>query len=113
MKYPYHPMLAAAVMLGAGLVLFSEMNLAGTATVAQDKASAPAATMPVADYNIRCWQYGRLIFEEQRLSPVGEPFPYVAKLKRNDRQGAAVYLTDTGNATCLIRAGAAKVAAER
>lgn len=112
MKYPYHPMLAAAVMLGAGLVLFSEMNLAGTATVAPEKASAPAATMPVADYNIRCWQYGRLIFEEQRLSPVGEPFPYVAKLKRNDRQGGAVYLTDTGNATCLIRAGAAKTAAE-
>jgi hypothetical protein len=108
-------MLAAAVMLGAGLVLFSDLNLAGTATVAQDKAGAPAASPPAADYTIRCWQYGRLIFEEQRLAPVGEPFPYVAKLKRNDRQGSAVYLTDTGNATCLIRADAAKTkaAAER
>ena len=113
MKNLYHPLFIGVAILGAGLVLFSDLNLAGTATAPQEKASAPAAPMPAADYTIRCWQYGRLIFEEQRLAPVGEPFPYVAKLKRNDHQGSAVYLTDTGNATCLIRAGTAKVAAER
>ena len=32
--------------------------------------------------------------------------------KRNDRQGSAMFLTDTRNATCLIRS-ATKVASER
>ena len=112
MKNPYRPLLTVVAILGAGLLLFSDLNQAGTATMSKEKASAPVASPPTADYTIRCWQYGRLIFEEQRLAPVGEPFPYVAKLKRNDRQGSAVYLTDTGNATCLIRAEATKAAAE-
>lgn len=53
-------------------------------------------------YQVRCWQYGRLLFEERDLTLP----PEVAgglKLRGTDRNRQPVYVADTGSATCLIR----------
>ncbi|WP_280150895.1 hypothetical protein [Piscinibacter sp. XHJ-5] len=58
-------------------------------------------------YQVRCWQYGRLLFEERDLTLP----PEVAgglKLRGTDRNRQPVYVADTGSATCLIRSTAAR-----
>jgi hypothetical protein len=62
------------------------------------RAAAPAQTT----YLVRCWQYGRLLFEERDLTQLPE-ITGGLRLRSTDRNRQAVYVTDTGNATCLIR----------
>jgi hypothetical protein len=62
---------------------------------------------PAADSNtylVRCWQYGRLVFEKTgvRLDFEGDANP--SRLRGTDRQGLPLVAADTRNATCLIRA---------
>jgi len=67
-------------------------------------AAPPARTIPSGEtmYLVRCWQYGRLLFEERDLQLPADVSAGL-KLRGTDRNRQAVYLTDTGNATCLIR----------
>lgn len=64
---------------------------------------APAAT-PKADgsYRLRCWQYGKLLFDEGPVK-LGADARLGAKLVATDRAGAALLVTDAGSATCLAQ----------
>lgn len=66
----------------------------------------PAAEAPPAGYQLRCWQYGQLLFEQRNVELDGETLDGL-KLRGTDRKRRPVIVTDTGNATCLIRSDAA------
>lgn len=103
-----------ALLLGAlvGLPLAApagivepELKLAKSA--AQDngnegkaKPGAPASN----NYQLRCWQYGKLIFEEDNLSlPPDTQVAYKLTLRERDARRAPVHLLETLNATCLAQ----------
>lgn len=66
--------------------------------------AAPAvAPKTAATYRLRCWQYGRLIFDEGPVS-LSADARLGAKLVGTDRNGAPLLVTDAGGTTCLARA---------
>jgi hypothetical protein len=67
-----------------------------------DAASASAAPPAEKGFQVRCWQYGRLLFEESDLQLPPEVTGGL-KLRGTDRNRQPVYITDTGSSTCLIR----------
>lgn len=54
-------------------------------------------------YQIRCWQEGRLVFEETARSIDLAPGRYSTKFQGKDRNGSPLYVADTRNSTCLIK----------
>jgi hypothetical protein len=54
-------------------------------------------------YQMRCWQHGRLLFEENLVSLPADGARYTLKVSGSDRYGRPVYVAETSNATCLIR----------
>jgi hypothetical protein len=99
--------LALAAVLAAtvaGVLLLPDGALAG-------KVDAPPSAVPPPErqaatddgtYQLRCWQYGRLLFEERALQLSTDTVEGL-KLSGTDRRRQPVMVTDTGNATCLIR----------
>lgn len=79
-----------------------------------DEAPVKAAPRPMApapkalggSYRLRCWQYGRLLFDEGPVSLAAD-VQQGARLVGTDRNGAALLVTEAGGATCLVRASAA------
>jgi hypothetical protein len=72
----------------------------------KDAPAAPpaAAAASPSGYMLRCWQDGRLIVEEYLSAlPPGIDIN-TAKLRAQDAENQAVYVTETKNSTCLIRA---------
>ena len=65
-------------------------------------AEEPVRPANAAVFQVRCWQYGRLLFEQRDVRLPNE-LPAGLKLHGFDRNRQPVYITDTGNATCLIR----------
>lgn len=65
-------------------------------------ASAPAAAKPGGRYQLRCWQYGRLLFDEGPVSLAPEA-RVGARLLAYDRSGAPLIVSDAGGTTCLAR----------
>ena len=53
-------------------------------------------------YQLRCWQYGRLLFDEGPVT-LGPEARQGAKLVATDRNGGAVIVTDAGWTTCQAR----------
>jgi hypothetical protein len=70
---------------------------------------APDKEVPRPSYQVRCWQFGRLLFEENNVSLNLDGGPYTPKLQGTDGKGGPVYVAETKNATCLIK----PVASER
>jgi hypothetical protein len=65
--------------------------------------AAPIAKAPATSYQLRCWQNGRLLFEEGPVT-LGADARQGAKMVAIDRHGAAVIVTaDFGGTTCLAR----------
>jgi hypothetical protein len=62
-----------------------------------------AADRPAGGYQIRCWQLGRLLFEENQVALPADLTRQGFKLSATDRHGKPIYLAETSNATCLIR----------
>ena len=54
-------------------------------------------------YQIRCWQEGRLLFEENRVTLPSDNAQYGFKMAGTDRKGKPIFVAETRNATCLIR----------
>lgn len=55
-------------------------------------------------YQLRCWQYGKLIFEEDDLNlPPDAQVAYKLTLRERDGKRAPVHLVETLNATCLMQ----------
>jgi hypothetical protein len=109
-----------AVMTGIALVgvtaLLLQLPLGATAGIATHKNDRDFSEIPPAPaapnqkvpgtYQLRCWQYGRLLFEEGPVSLSAEA-RQGAKLVAINRQGAALIVTDMGGTTCLARPYAA------
>jgi len=77
--------------------------LVAAGTVASE--TSPPEQPPVTAsglFQVRCWQYGRLLFEEREVQLTSD-IAAGLKLRASDRNKLLVYVTDTGNATCLIR----------
>jgi hypothetical protein len=53
-------------------------------------------------YQIRCWQHGRLLFEDSIRLPA-DASVYGIRLAGVDRNGKPMYVAETDNATCLVR----------
>lgn len=81
---------------------------APVAPVARSGASLPvpsgAPTVPprTGHYQIRCWQHGRLLFEENHVG-LPDTARYALRISGTDTQGRPLYVADTQHATCLIR----------
>ncbi|VTU29188.1 hypothetical protein H4CHR_02354 [Variovorax sp. PBS-H4] len=66
-------------------------------------ASAPAPRQKgQGTYRLRCWQYGRLLFDEGPVT-LGPEARQAAKLVATDRNGGSVIVTDSGWTTCQAR----------
>lgn len=89
-------------LLAALAAAASAGTIAAVSTLpARDGASAPSR---VDDrYQIRCWQFGRLLFEENGITLTAAGARYALKLTATDRNGRPLYVAETDNATCLIR----------
>ena len=98
---------AAVLTLAVTLLLpLSPPAWCGVASIdspAPDTARPATADRPAGTYQIRCWQLGRLLFEENHVALPAELARQGLKLSATDRHGKPIYLTDTANATCLIR----------
>jgi hypothetical protein len=55
------------------------------------------------NYQMRCWQHGRLLFEQNLVELPTDGSRYQLKVSGSDRYGRPVYVAETSNATCLIR----------
>ena len=67
--------------------------------------AAPNQKAP-GTYQLRCWQYGRLLFDEGPVT-LGAEARQGARLVAIDRHGAPLIVTDAGGTTCLARPSAA------
>jgi hypothetical protein len=94
-----------ATVLAAGL----HAPLAARAGLVEDDKTAsadPSRTKAAPGYLLRCWQEGKLIVEEYLIELPPSVDLTAAKLKALDTDRHAVYVTETRNATCLLRARA-------
>jgi hypothetical protein len=110
MRKPSEPELERERARGLALALWLSMSplpaLCGVASIDSPvpDTSRPVVTdKPSGGYQIRCWQLGRLLFEENHVALPADLARQGLKLSATDRHGKPIYLTDTANATCLIR----------
>ena len=95
--------LAVAVVSGLALPMWSTAG-----TIVTERPPAPAARVAAPGkpvFHVRCWQHGRLLFEQRDVDLSGDAIAGL-KLRAVDRYSHPVMVTDTGNATCLIRSQA-------
>ena len=71
-------------------------------TPAPPVAAAASSQRATGTYQLRCWQYGRLLFDEGPVT-LGAEARQGAKLVAIDRRGAPLIVTDAGGTTCLAR----------
>ncbi|HSW15981.1 MAG TPA: hypothetical protein VLJ86_02045 [Ramlibacter sp.] len=102
----------AFVVVTGALLQMSGGASAGVAPHDGDRI-VPRAAPPAASnqkgpgtYQLRCWQYGRLLFDEGPVTLASET-RQGARLVAIDRNGAALIVTDAGGTTCLARPSAA------
>jgi hypothetical protein len=62
----------------------------------------PVPARAGGSYQIRCWQHGRLLFEENHVG-LPDTARYALRISGHDTQGRPLYVADTQHATCLIR----------
>jgi hypothetical protein len=97
-----------AAIAAAGLLAVAAIGatagLASGVIAPQDPPPAPAApgAKPTGTYQLRCWQYGRLLFDEGPVTLSAES-RQAAQLVAFDRHGSTLIVTDTGGTTCLAR----------
>lgn len=94
-----------AVLAALAVPAIAATKLEGSASEASAQepkaAAAPLKTQKSAGYQLRCWQFGRLIVEVNELDVPADSPTYLLKLA--DRAHAPVYLAQAGTATCLIQ----------
>ena len=111
-KSPVRIPRSVAVMaspLLAGLILSGQLWAADAAAAATREIDINAAEAgpkpppPPTSYLLRCWQYGRLIFEELDLPMQAGLQAATPKMKLLDAAGLPLFVSETKNATCLLR----------
>ncbi|MDR6536596.1 hypothetical protein [Variovorax soli] len=71
-------------------------------TPAPPVAAAASSQRATGTYQLRCWQYGRLLFDEGPVT-LGPEARQGAKLVATDRHGGTVIVTEAGWTTCQAR----------
>jgi hypothetical protein len=84
-----------------GLLAASIGAAAGVIDAERQREAAPVKKAPPV-LLLRCWQEGRLLFEEP-LSAVPAETRKSARLSVTDRAGQALHVIDMAGATCLVR----------
>src|SRR5437867_3179542 len=94
--------LGVIVALAYPVTVFCGLNALAAKSSKPDARSQESGAKVAANtgHQIRCWQYGRLIFEENYLIAPSESTAYLLNLRGTDPNRAPVYLVDTKNATC-------------
>jgi hypothetical protein len=107
-----NPSRKRAIALAAGacclLPLVAGITRAGVTTEDRkngfDAATAAAASQPKGTlYQVRCWQEGRLVLEENDVQFPNDLTAQGLKLRGHDKQRRPIYLADTKNATCMVK----------
>lgn len=107
--------LLAVIAVTLSLTLEVSAGVASSGTIsptdeapskAVPRAPAPVPPSRAGSYRLRCWQYGRLLFDEGPIGLAADA-QQGARLIGTDRNGAALLVTEAGGATCLVRATAA------
>lgn len=100
-----------AALLGVALTMTLSMSVLAEPDAKRDalriaamqpEAGPVVAGAPRAGFELRCWQYGRLILEEHSLQLPPESASDV--LRMTDAAGRPVRVLHTANATCLLKA---------
>ena len=101
----------AGRLLAAAALLVPVLALSGVSvgTPAPAVVQSPARTArteapsaPSGIYQLRCWQHGLLLFED-RINLPADAAAYSIRMSGTDRNGKPMYVTETRNATCLVR----------
>ena len=100
----------AGRILAVLALLMPVLALSGVSVGQPAPAPAAAAVRPARSdvpagsgiYQLRCWQYGRLLFED-RITLPADAAAYGIRLSGTDRNGHSMYVAETNNATCLVR----------
>lgn len=99
----------AAAVTGLSLLPISMTSVAdiqpnAQAVNAAAKAREISRKLAEDSSTLRCWQDGRLLFEERRVSePVMEDDDDALRFKAQGKDNAALMLIDFGEATCLYK----------
>jgi hypothetical protein len=98
------------VLLGAVLGIFAAMVCAPAHAAVIDGAAAGTATAQAAAsaqtaprYHLRCWQNGRLLFEQAVASLPADVGRSSTRLQAKDGTQEPVIVYETRNATCMAR----------
>jgi len=97
------PLAALAGITGGSTERTPNADAAKAPVVSAATSSDKAARAAAGTYQIRCWQQGRLLFEENQVALPADSAKYGVKMTGTDRHGKPMYVADTTNATCLIR----------
>jgi len=95
--------LALALIAGAA-VAAPEAPAGGKSMVAPPRDGAPSAfnhRQAAEQPTLRCWQYGRLVFEKAGVRPAEIP-PGAQVFRRTDRDDQPVYVYDMANGMCVV-----------
>jgi hypothetical protein len=82
------------------------LGCAGAAAEVAVTTNAPAlrdGIDPAANYQVRCWQKGRLIFDESGVALPRDIAAGAVRLRGHDRQQRPLYVIETANATCFAK----------
>lgn len=89
------------------LLVVPVVAISGVSTVEGREAPKSAAytkdSKLGSTYQMRCWQHGRLLFEQTLHALPTDGSRYALKVSGSDQLGRPVYVAETHNATCLIR----------
>ena len=99
-----------ALGIAFGMLLYSKIASADVTALDASPSAAPAPKaaqrVTAGPWQVRCWQDGRLLFEENGVS-LPDTAQYPTLIAGADRQGRRLYVAETRNATCLLRQAAA------
>lgn len=71
----------------------------------QQKVSSGGETFDssASAYHIRCWQYGRLVIEQDRIEVSNRSPAYAPVMDAMEQGQSLVYLVESGSSPCLIK----------
>jgi len=93
-----------AGLILAGSFLASDVAAATTGEIDINAAQAlPKPAPPPPSYLLRCWQAGRLIFEELDLPMQAGLESATPRIKLLDASGLPLFVSETKHAICILR----------
>jgi hypothetical protein len=95
-RFAFAALSAAATALCASLVWSGALE-------ANNYAPSGAGTAK-SGFQLRCWQYGKLLFEENHVEFADLKAKTGVELRRTQADRGPLFVLDTANATCLMKA---------